>query len=420
MSSRRVAWLCVLGLAACGGKAAPKSPPAAEKAAAPDTKEDARRPKLDLEALDKREAESLSAHKIIRGTWTGEVLAAKPPTVETREVLWSVNVDIGSEAPVQCFVYKNAVDPGGAFVQFLSLLDKAEADVQRAATRSLEVVRDTPTLFVDAVYTVKADDANDGTVNVGLLKIGIHAHELHPIACVHDEVGYRKTHAAVLSSLATSIAGLPPPPEPQFVEINRITAGEATLGFSFLRLRKSPEGGNELFETEVLVLPKSPAELVISDYVTRKRVDAAGYLSWGRWVKTNGHDLTMQVDLTRKKGGSYSYEGDVEGKHVSGVVNPKSKLGFLTDVSLSRALAKGLKKKAAFEVVGESWDPNEDVAKATETRFKVQPSGEFVLPGPHGTTTGTLSPDGRIEKMELPLSADVKLRAERVLHKGSL
>src|SRR5262245_27087463 len=69
-------------------------------------------PAFDVKAAMGREANGLTKHKVVAGKWQAEILAASRPVVQTENNVWMLPIDIGTQSPVQCFVYETILDPG--------------------------------------------------------------------------------------------------------------------------------------------------------------------------------------------------------------------------------------------------------------------------------------------------------------------
>ncbi len=80
---------------------------------------------------------------------------------------------------------------------FIELLDPAKVEVARVVPWEVSVHRESPAVFVQALYLVPTA----GGKAAGLLKIALHADRARPIACLHDEVGMSARSSGLAKAL---------------------------------------------------------------------------------------------------------------------------------------------------------------------------------------------------------------------------
>src|SRR5262249_33707499 len=158
--------------------------------------------------------------------------------VQSHNDVWYLPIDIGTQSPIECFVYNKLLDPGQTLENFLKLLRKDKVEVQSVSVATMTVIRDAPAIFVVGLYTTKGAAGR----LVGELKLAFHAHETHPVACAHDELGYHKTFASVVESLVSSLQELAEPEAVKFEEISEVRLGDTIVGFDYGRMRLLPNG----------------------------------------------------------------------------------------------------------------------------------------------------------------------------------
>ena len=407
----------VLGLflvsAGCGGvskQADPKEAEASEPAAG-----GAAEGTPDFDAMMAREAGALNdvAVKGPGDAWSAQVGATAPPKVGQGEGFSAVEIPIGSEFPVVCQVFQEDIDPGATIAHILKARE-SKADLQRVLPRSIQVIDESPVVFVDAIYTAPTPKGK----GLGHLKLAVHPALGRPVLCMHDELGYRQTFDKVVSGLCDSFkAPGVKVPQPSFVEVQSGKIGELPVGFERRMLIK--EGPKRTMSTlSTLMLPASQTEMHLIDNYVVEIIDEKGYLEQGRWVEASGGQLEMNIGLTRAKGGAYRYEGELHGKAIKGEFKTKDPKGLPSSVATAHRLAREGRKAEGVSVKEQRYLPDLDPTKPYEVSYnrkKEEPAGVFHLEAGKLKLTGHVDEQGLFDLLELPVgAASVTFKREHI------
>ncbi|MGK4004572.1 hypothetical protein WMF31_18205 [Sorangium sp. So ce1036] len=397
-------------LAGCGGSAASTGAREPEPAPAPASQEP-----FDLEKALAREASGLSARDVRTAAWSVRALAAGAPRVVEKDKMVSLSIPIGTASPVECFVYSSMLDSGEAIRQFIQLLDPGKAEIARIQPWEASVHRESPAMFVQALYLA----ATERGKAAGLLKIAMHADRAHPIACVHDELGYVRTFERLSKELFDSLEARDARPKPEYTETLILRVGEVPIGFETSDLLKDEGGQRRWFTRATMLAPTDPKTLRIEDEASNVLVDAAGRLRGGVWIESSEGKANHRIELSQKANFQYEYSGEVEGKKVQGTFSPAAKAWLPSPIGTASALARLLKKKGSFDFKQQEYAPSIDPTKPVDVRYQRDASGTVSVSVRTMRLVGSLAPDGRPESFEVA-SGPPKLTLQRAYVRGKL
>lgn len=399
-------------LAGCGGSAA--STPVREPEPSP---AEAPQEPFDLEKALAREASGLSARDLRTAEWSARALAAEAPKVAEKDEMVSLSIPIGTANPVECFVYNSMLDSGEAIRQFIQLIEPSKAQIARVLPWEASVHRESPALFVQALYTAPVK----GGKVAGLLKIAMHADRAYPIACVHDELGYVRTFERVAKELFDSLETKEAPPRPEYTETFLLRVGKLPVGFETSDLLKGEGGERRWFTRSTLLVPQDERTLHIEDEASNVVIDAAGRLRSGIWVELSGGKTNHRIELSQKGNFQYAYSGEVQGKKVEGTFSPATKAWLPSPIATAAELARLLKKKGPFDLKQQEYSPGIDPTKPVEVRYQRDASGAVSVSFLTMRLVGSLAPDGRPEALEVASgSGSPGLTLQRAYVRGKL
>ncbi|MBN1209679.1 MAG: hypothetical protein JXB05_32825 [Myxococcaceae bacterium] len=344
----------------------------------------------------------------------GEVLTAGTPEVVKRpNGVTIVSLPIGTAEPVICLFYPAPIDAGAAARSlFESLLD--DVTLERVRATEVRALAGSPALYLEGDFTRGTAPA----VQVGRLKLMVHADPVLPKACFHDELGYAQTFLRVTESIATGLVSTSEkqPVPPYFSDIQVMRVGNQVLGFQYTALFSSKGGGTLLEASTTLVRPGSPAELQFQDTSLMELADTQGVLVSKRYAKRVNQAVTASVSLSRAEDGGYGVEGQVAGKDVQAKLSG----GLLGEVGLASRLREGPPKSGGEAIEAAMWVPSANLT--TPTRVEVRPRTGA---GPRAATMvmGPLALDveldtyGFVERMEVPVGGATMVQ-ERLSRTG--
>lgn len=279
------------------------------------------------------------------GHFRTQVEAAGEVKVEPREGVTSVIIPLGTDSPVQCYVYREAVDAGARVNAVVQAVAK-ELQLKLVRPMDLQVVRGAPAMFFEVVYTAQTEA---GTA-AGQVKMMMHADNAAPVLCMHDELGYAKSFQRVATDFARSLETAEPPTAPRFNDVQAVRINDIPVGFEWRALYDADEGATMTETITAMFMPRSATDLLVQDTTVRELTDKGGQLQRLQYAKLENGEPQLQVGLTREKKG-YAYEGEQDGKPLKGTfAAPKG--GLLTETTsaprVKKDLLEGTQKQLTF------------------------------------------------------------------------
>jgi hypothetical protein len=392
----------------------PEAPPPASSA--PETPASAPAGTLDMKALLARELPPLSRQPVRapEGAFTGEVEAAAEPTFQRQEGFLELSIPLGTGSPMECFVYDEPLDAGGALYRIVEMLRQG-TDVRLASVKDVRLIGDSGAVYAEVLYVV---DTPEGK-GAGLAKLMVHASEQVPLVCTHDEPGYSESFQRISSGLAGSLRSAGEArPAPRYAEFHVYRLGDAPVGFEKLVMREVT-GGSRLTETETsFFFPVSDKQWLVRDSVSTELADKDGRLVARDYVRTSNGEVDIQVALEQVKGREYRYEGKHGGKDVSGTFTASEDLA--TEPGTARVLREQLLSGRQKELTLRFYSPATDPAAPTPQvwRKEAAEGREVTIELGAMKVTATLDAQGMTEKLVTPAGNQLLVR-ERVSVSGT-
>jgi hypothetical protein len=330
-----------------------------------------------------------------------------------------VTADIGGTQPLSCFVYGDRIDAAGSYQAMVSSMVE-ESGIEPLAAELVDVtnVNGSPLLLFSMVYRAK----RVGQSGTGVVKLAILPHDVHSLACLHDEPGFEKTFRRVTATLAGGLRrgkARAPRDTARFAELHLARIQGRAAGFQEQRLEVQPDGTRKLVVIATQLFNRSPTELVGGDNQDVTVAAADGTLVSHVSVEVEGGEVSEQLKLEREgKSLSYAYSGTVSGKKLEGRFDAARPLA--TDLLLARRLARRDGKVPPAEQRQLEWIPSIDPRAASEVVYRSDPA----RPGAVAAELGTFKIDGRVdldgwlERSEVNLGPFVLVQ-ERVWSRGT-
>jgi len=371
---------------------------------------------FDPEALYKREIEPLAKKAIQVEKLSGEAEIEGAAKSESHENSFQVTIPVGTQSPVECFVYKNPVDPGGTLLMFTNEAAK-HVDIKLFKVADVSLVGDYPAVFLEAQYLAKTPQGQA----LGELKTMFYQHPVTPMLCVHDELGYndsfRRMTKAFAGSLKIADMDVNPTKSVQ-VYVDKIAGHPA--GFSSQVVLSDKKGKMTYLSRSTTFIPRSVSDLAISDAASSEIWDSDGKLLEAVYAGSEGGELSVNISLKRIGPQEYTYKGQHGGKSVSGKFKTKSKRGLATDKITSGLVAAELLSGKSRELKMEQYHASINPTAPVEVSYKTESKGERrikVMLGPMAAVA-TADDKGMLEKLEMPMG-NLSLSQERVLVRGA-
>ncbi|WP_434347180.1 hypothetical protein ACN6A1_02530 [Myxococcus virescens] len=348
-----------------------------------------------------RELEPLPKQRVnsTEGIFTAEVEAAAAPKLTRHEGSTRLEIPLGTEATLGCFVYERPIDAAGAVLAVAKAVQGHQGVTVRSLTPTdVSVVADAPVMFVNVDYEV----ASPGdSVSAGRLKLMVSASPALPLLCAHDEPGYARTFQRITTGLASTLQVPGPPRAPApMAELRVLKLDGRLAGFDWRTGRSLGAGAQRTEASTSLLLPGAPNGSRAEDRTVTTITDDAGQLLEQRHAHAENGNLTLQVTLRRERPPKpppretpsrvYRYEGRQGTRPLKGTFT--SKRGLATEAMVRMGVREGLLTGDASEVLFDVYRPAELLSEPTEVVLRRTPSA-----GPRALTVtmGAISEEAR-------------------------
>jgi hypothetical protein len=395
---------CALGACAKTNGAAPASPSGAPAE------------KFDPEGAYARELQPLAKTPLKFDKLSGQAEAAGAPTYKDMDGSVQLTIPVGTEASVQCFVYKKQVDAGGTVLKVMKEVGK-NVDVRLFKVQDVSLVGDYPAVFLEAQYLAKTAKGQA----LGELKSMFYQHPVNPMLCIHDELGYNETFQRVTKGLAASIkiAGLSVAPT-KLVEVYVDKIDGHPVGFSSSVVLPNKNGKRAAVSRSTMFLPKAENDLTIQDKASSEIWDADGRLLEAIYADSDAGEISMAIALKKVGPTEYAYKGKHGGKDLEGTFKTKSKRGLTTDKVLADLVVRELLSGKSSELTVEEYHASVNPEAALEVSYKTASKEKRQITTMIGDAQATLTsdPKGRLEKAEIPVGT-TSITHERIFSRGA-
>lgn len=339
------------------------------------------------------------------GRVAASVVATAAPAVQSENAddggpYTEIKAPIGTEEPIVCWVYPERRD-AGQFVR--GVLAHAKGNVELPAV-DVTTHDDGPIVFVEAPVHV------DGGKTFAFVKLAIAPRDEGSIACMHDEVGYKKTFRIFVKGLVASEAIKTHEPAAKLVEVSVWREDGRVAGFVERRLKvKGDERLETFFGAAVL---KHGAAWAILDAAggTATTLDGKLLRSDTALVLDGAMVTRMHVEKTGE--GQFAYSGSSKGKKIEGTLKARQTL------TTELAVAPKLKALAAGKVAEVRYTTfDDDTGALSDVLFKRDKAGVTKTTGPASKPQkrAVLLDDAGLVKGE----SDASNASERLLLRGA-
>src|SRR5262245_31726124 len=301
-----------------------------------------------LQALRAREAEPMPSQKIQSSDrfFGARVPAKLAVPIQLEDEAYRVSLDVGSEAPVDCWVYRDGIDFAGSLAglsesTFSAISERfGEVDLRKVDRVDAGVIAGSPFVAIDWMYRVKTDAGPQ----IGQVKHLVTSKGGRGLYCQHNELGYAKTFLRVVGSILESLEYRNPNgPEPYFSEISTMSVRGLRVGVEYTTLVRDEDRDTRIDTRMALLLPVTAEELQVSDTFGVEFARADGTLINQVHVESANGEVVSHLKLNPAPGGGWTVEGTYQGKALSAKIEPgdppSSWLGEA--YTLRRSLAEG-------------------------------------------------------------------------------
>jgi len=310
-------------------------------------------------------------------------LAGNPAQPGAFDGGWFFESDIGSEAPLECYLFDEDTDLATLVVNLaeVNIEANAEANAGPVGNRSIfaldaGAIDGAPYLALEWMYTVgEAPKALLGFTKVrAAIQGGI------VLACSHNYLGYRETFADAFAEFVSSAQQPEADIAPYYEEVALQSLSGQRIGITRVTYSRDEEGDSLINMTSSALVPVGPASISSSDSSTISWSTADGRLINVHSADSENGELVNNLQLARNDNGDWVSSGIYQGKNIEQVIDgnlePLSELGQMQVV-------KSLFDSDATEAAFTLW-----LANADPTRFL---EGKLIRENVEVIGQGTLS-----------------------------
>lgn len=376
MVSRRYRYAVTMTILAalfgCGAPQPPASPAVAATSPAKETAKVGEAPaKFDFDALLKREVAPLPVKKVTGEVLTAEVESSGEPTVKVDSKFVFVQIPIGTEGTLDCYVYNDARDGAGTIGVVVQEMKKT-LEIRLFAPTDVAVAGEHAVLMAHAVYLA---DTKAGKA-AGQIKFAFFNDPLAPTLCTHDEAGYSASFKRItkrfFETMQRSDRKLKGKPASSW-EVSVTKLDGMAVGFDEQRTYDHPDTRVSTSVTiSASLYPRSITECRPQDAVTTRTTDSKGELLELEHITAGTGEIELKVDLKRVSASHYAFTGEQGGKAISGKFQTVDKAGLATDARISDRVKNELLTGKATSFKAEEYVPSIDPTSALEATYEME------------------------------------------------
>ena len=288
---------------------------------------------------------------------------------------YHVSLDIGTEAPIDCFVYSDGIDFASSVAQVseraFESIGQSLGPVQRRAVDRVDagVLAERPYLAADWMYQVQTAEGP----KLGLVKHLVTSKEGRGLYCLHNEVGYHETfRSAVVSLLETLEYASPPVRKPYFSEITIMQLRGKKIGGTYTALSRDGEDTRVDTHTFMLV-PVSHDTLRASDSFDVEFARPDGSLINQIHVESEQGRVVSHLELNPAASEGWTVEGTFQEKQLSTRIGGEKAPGsWLSEAyAVRKALEAEFGPESRVELESTRWVPDADPTRLLDATLSI-------------------------------------------------
>jgi hypothetical protein len=300
--------------------------------------------------------------------------------MEESEGYWYYQVDIGTDVPVECHIFKEFDGPSNSLHLLIEhSLESSEAHYEKTITGQFNyaldvgLIGDTPYLLRETLYNL-----GDGEDRVsGILK-GLVAQTNQSLQiCLHNEVGYRQTFFSVFESFITAFTESEENTE-FFEAIYKLSFDGIPVGYGREKYTTDNEGDVSLVNDTAFTVPVDANSMSRTDTLSISWSNPDGSLINAHEYSIDNSVLGSKFDI-EVKDDVWHVGGELQGKAVNAVLEHGGWLasGFGSYVELAN-LMKSEEESTDFHMWISDADPT-TVMDVTISKLVDNPEGNFKM-----------------------------------------
>jgi hypothetical protein len=343
------------------------------------------------------------------GWFKARVPAKVVSPIELSEGSYSVELDMGGEASINCEVYPGGLDLANALRLTLeNTLKEIETSQGKIEVRAVDAMDAgahgaVPFITVNWVYRV----ATKGGARVGALKQFVTEKGGVGVYCAHNDIGYSSTFATITKAFAESLESQAPAVNPYYIEISTASIANTKIGVSVSTLELDADGDTKAKQMTALFLATGGGAVQSQDSneVAWLRPDST--LINASHVEVANGDI--QNDLALKaEDDAWLVEGTIQGKAIKTKLPKNSQPGsWVAQARELRTLLADPNPVGREHTMGMWLSENPDKLTVAKTRILARQGDKlFTARGEIGGITANLT----LEKATgMASAADLKI-----------
>ena len=231
--------------------------------------------------------------------------------------VWYYNVDIGTDSPVECYVFEEFDGTSNSLKNVIEASIEAAAELNEKPFANkynyavdVGVIKDTPYLALDTFYSL-----GEGNQMVsGVLKAYSSQTQNTLQICVHNEIGYRKAFFSVFESFINAFVESEST-ESFFEVVYQMTINDLPVGYGLEKHSLDADGDVYSYIESSMMIPVDASNVSVTDSVETEWSSPTGsIINADQYVLENGR-YTSQLALKPLEG-KWKVTGELQGKTI--------------------------------------------------------------------------------------------------------
>jgi hypothetical protein len=329
-----------------------------------------------LSALRDREAEPISSRAVASDDhfFQARVPARPQGAVTPIDDAYALRLDIGSETPMDCWIYREGLDfatsLGALSDSTFEAIGRSFGDVEQRQVEQVDagVLAGHPFLAVDWLYRI----ASESGPQIGQVKHAIASKQGRGVYCQHNELGYAQSFRRVLTDLLASLEyAAPADRKPYFTQVSTLAIKGMRVGLERTTLVRDEVGDTRVDTKTSLLMPVTADTLQVSDTFGVEFARSDGSLINQVHVETSNGELVSQLELNPLPDDGWEVEGTFQTKPVSAkfrsATPPTSWLGEA--LALRQAISR---TGVGSEIRLSRWVPQADPTRLVQETLSIE------------------------------------------------
>jgi hypothetical protein len=306
------------------------------------------------------------------GALTGRVPAKLRNRVVLEDGAYYLELDVGAETPVSCEVLLEGFDLARMLRSTSGLtfdrLAEAQGKIDLKAIERTDAgaFGANPYIAVDWAYRTQTAG---GPMLGGLKQVVVDMHT-YGVYCSHVELGYAKTFAEIVRTLAGSLQLEGAPAAPAYVEVQTLKLGEQPVGVATWTLEADAEGDLRSLLSNSMIVPAGDGAVTAQDSAHLQWMTPEGALLNAMHVMSSNDETPTKLELRPAEGsGVWHVSGTFMGKTLAQDVGKEPPVSVLTQARARRDLLAG-PDPVGKQLTDKSWTAA-DPTRLLASTFKV-------------------------------------------------